>query len=261
MSEGREGRPVFTDLCAWTGHWANLPPEAGQGDVLAALGGEGVARVCLSPLDGLWALNPHLANGALYRMAGECPQVYPVPLLDPGVPTWREELERARQAPRLRLVRLAPAYGGYDLPEADELLGALGEAGLGAAVQVRVEDPRRQHPLAQVPDVPVAAVVEAARRHPDVPVVLAGAVARGVEEALPALGELPRFYADIAQVDGMDSVRRLVDAGAGPRLLWASHAPLFMPQAAVARVLADLDDTEAWALLAGNARELLGDTG
>ena len=51
------------------------------------------------------------------------------------------------------------------------------------------------------------------------------------------------------------------DAGAGRRLLWASHAPLFMPRAAVARVLADLDDTEAWALLHGNARDLLGDPG
>ena len=109
MSEGREARPGFTDLCAWTGHWAGLPPEAGQGDVLGALEGEGVARVCLSPLDGLWALNPHLANGALYRLAGECRQVYPVPLLDPGVPTWREELEQI--APELEMSQASEEEG------------------------------------------------------------------------------------------------------------------------------------------------------
>lgn len=258
MPEDEDATPGFTDLCAWTGHWAGLPRQTDSEDVLASLAAVGVARVCLSPLDGVWALNPHLANDAIYRLAKQSPQVYPVPLLDPTLPTWREEIERAQAVPRLRLVRLAPAYSGYDLEAADELLAALETAGLGAAVQVRIEDPRRQHPRAQVPDVPVASVVAAARRYPEVPLVLAGASARGVEEVLPALGELPRLYADTAQVDGMDGVRRLVDAGAGQRLLFASHAPLFMPQAAVVRVLADFDDAEAWALLAGNAAGLLG---
>jgi uncharacterized protein len=251
--------PECIDISAWTGHWASLPVPGEVEEVLDSLAEVGIGRICLSPLDGVWGHNPHVANEVVYRAAAAHPQVYPMPLIDPTIPTWPEELARAMQAPRLRLVRLVPAYGPYRLEQAEALFEELVARDLGCVVQVRLEDGRRQHPLAQVEDLPVAEVVQAAQSHPHLKLVLGGANANGVKEAAEAMLQLPNFYAEISQVDGMDGLRRLVDMGLGHRLLLGSHAPLFMPLAAVARVLADLDDDEAAAIMGGNARGLLAE--
>ena len=49
----------------------------------------------------------------------------------------------------------------------------------------------------------------------------------------------------------------LLDAGIGGKLLFGSHAPVFMPAAAVARVLNDLPDDAAVGIMKDNAEGLL----
>ena len=166
-------------------------------------------------------------------------------------------LERARLQPRLHLVKLAPTYGAYELEVADELFEALAAAGLAAIVQVRLEDPRRQHPLAQVPDLPPESVVEAARRHPGLPLIIGGAATRGLVAVSAALRDLKKLYADVSQVDGLNSIGVLVEKGLGKKLLFGSHAPIFIPLAGLSRVVADLQGEVAEDILCNNARRML----
>ena len=253
---------MIVDINAWTGHWGSLPPAGQVEAVGAALRQIGVARICLAPLDAVWCHNPHQANDLVYQAARQAEDIDPVPLLDPTIATWWQELERARAQPRLRLVKLAPAYGSYELEAADELFEALAAAGLAAIVQVRLEDPRRQHPLAQVPDLPPESVVAAARRHPDLQLIIGGAATRGLMAVSADLRGLSNLYADVSQVDGLDSISVLLEKGLGKKLLFGSHAPLFIPLAALSRVLADLDDEVAEDILRNNALKILdGSTG
>ena len=246
----------IVDVCAWTGHWASLRLPGSADRVVASLEEVGVGSVLLSPLDAAFAHNPHLANADVYEAAERWPAVQPVPVLDPGVATWGEELAlaAARRAPA---VRWLPAYGGYDLKDADECAAAVGEAGLVLFVQTRLEDVRRQHPGAVIPDVDPAEVADLARRNPRVPVVIGGATWRAVLDLGPEILGQERLYADISQADGMDSLLRMVEAGLAPRLLFGTHAPFFVPLAGLARVVLDLEAPEAEAILAGNARRLL----
>ena len=154
--------------------------------------------------------------------------------------------------PRVRLVKLHPNYGNYDLVQADGLLAALAERELAVIIQTRMEDPRRQHPRALVPDVPAEDVAAAAERHPDLTVVLGGARWNEIRALGPRLLAVPRFYADTSQADGMDSLAVLCQEGLTERLVLGSHAPLFIPYAALARVVTDLDDDAATAILGGN---------
>jgi predicted TIM-barrel fold metal-dependent hydrolase len=55
----------------------------------------------------------------------------------------------------------------------------------------------------------------------------------------------------------MDSVKTLVKEGLGNKLVFGSHAPVFMPAAAMARVLNDLSDEVAVATMKENAARLL----
>jgi predicted TIM-barrel fold metal-dependent hydrolase len=173
------------------------------------------------------------------------------------VATWREELARAAAQPRVRLVRLLPTYSPYPLTQADVLLDALAKAGLAALVQTRLEDPRCQHPLAPVPDLPAAAVAEAAARHPELTVILGGARTSDIRALRERLRSIPRLYADVSQADGLDAVPLLVEEGLADKLLFGSHTPLFIPHAALARVVTDLSDDHAAAILGANAEQAL----
>ena len=224
--------------------------------VRASLQEYGVDRICISPLEAAWCRNPHRFNGALYRAGGTTDTIWPVPVLDPTVATWRDELDRAVRV-RVRLVRLLPAYSPYALADADGLLRALAREGLAVIVQTRLEDPRRQHPLAQVPDVAAAEVADAAERHPSLTVVIGGPRTAEIRALRDRLLGLPNLYADVSQADGMDALKVLVEDGLREKLLFGSHAPLFIPYAALSRVVTDLSGEDAAAVLGGNAERML----
>jgi uncharacterized protein len=249
---------MIVDINAFIGHWPFTPVCGDLPAVRASLRALGVERICVSPLEAAWCRNPHLANAALVEAAAAFEDVWPVPVLDPTVATWRAELARAASHSRVRLVRLLPTYAPYSLTQAHALLEGLQEAGLGVLVQTRLEDPRSQHPLALAPDLPATEVADMAARYPELTVILGSARTAEVRALRDRLLALPRFYADVSQADGLDAVRLLVEAGLGDKLLFGSHAPLFIPQAALARVVTDLSDADAAAILGGNAARVLG---
>lgn len=250
---------MIIDVNAWVGHWPFRPVPGGLDTVCRSLCDVGVERMFMSPLDGVWCRDPTHANEFLYRAASNTEDVWSVPLLDPGVRSWASELERAAREVRARFVKLVPKVGGYDLPAADALIAAAGAEGLGVIVQTRMEDPRRQHPLAQVGDLAMREIAEAARRHSDVTVIAGGPRPGEIVALREDLLTLPNFYADISQCDGVGAVARMVEEGLAERLVFGSHAPLFIPASAVARVATDLDDGPATAILRGNAMRILGE--
>lgn len=249
---------MIIDVNAWTGPWpalVNVPYNVAS--VRASLREYGVARIFMASLTAAWSANPHLCNSVVYGAADEYDDISPVPVIDPTLPTWTEELEKAAGHRAVRMIKLLAGYGGYDLAAADELFEEAGRVNLAVMVQIRIDDPRRHHSLAQVPDVPAADVIHAAERHPDLKLVMGGASAATLRDFAAQVRDLPGLYADTSQVDGVDSVKMLVDTGIGGKLLFGSHAPVFMPAAALARVLIDLPDDATMAILEDNAVGLL----
>ncbi len=250
----------IVDVNAWTGHWGTYTVPGTVDAVRRQLLDVGVTRICLAPLEAVWAHNPHHRNTTVYQAAARFADITPVPVLDPTIASWPEELHRARQA-GVRLVKLVPAYSRYDLGTAEPLLDALEEACLTVLVQLRLEDPRCHHPMACVEDFPAADVARMAQRRPRLTVIIGGATTANLVALKAPLRDLPSLYADISQADGMDAVRRLVDAGLHTRLLFGTHAPLFEPLAGLARVLPELDDQTAAAVLGRNASAVLDRNG
>ena len=249
---------MIIDVNAWTGPWpALIKVLHDAASIRASLREYGVEHIFMAPLAAAWSANPHLYNSVVYEAASEFEDISPVPVIDPTLPTWPEEFAKAARHPAVRMIKLLPGYGGYELAVADDLLAEAGRAGLAITVQIRIDDPRRHHPLAQVPDFPVQAVAEAASRHPDLKLVIGGASAATLRDFALQIRELPGLYADTSQVDGVDGVKMLVDAGIGGKVLFGSHTPVFMPAAAVARVLSDLHDDTAVGILEDNAWGLL----
>lgn len=249
---------MIIDVNAWTGPWPALVNVLYDvGSVRSSLRAYGVKRVFMAPLAAAWSANPHLCNRVVYEAADEYDDISPVPVIDPTLPTWPEELAKAAGHRTVRMIKLLPGYGRYGLDAVDELFEEAARANLVVTVQIRIDDPRRHHPLAMVPDVPAGDVVEAAKHHPNLKLVMGGASAVTLREFAAQVRDLPGLYADTSQVDGVDSVKMLVDAGIGGKLLFGSHAPVFMPAAAMARVLNDLPDDAAVGIVKDNAAGLL----
>lgn len=249
---------MIIDLNAFIGTWPSHPVVGDVEAVGNSLKAYGVDRIFVSPLEAAWCRNPHRFNQQLYESVEALEDVWPVPVLDPTVATWRKELDRVVERPEVLLVRLLPAYSPYRLSEADDLMEALIESGLGVIVQTRMEDPRRQHPLAQIPDVPAAEVADAAERHPDLTVIIGGPRVGEIRQIKDRLLKLPNLYADVSQAEGINAMRELVGNGLTEKLVFGSHAPMFIPYSALSRVLTDLDNETAAAILGGNAARLMG---
>lgn len=248
---------MIIDLSAFTGSWPFYPVMGDLESVRNSLQRYGIERIFVSPLDAVWCRNPHIFNNRLYQAAGEFSDVWPVPVLDPTIATWRKELEKAIKQTKVRLIRLLPAYSPYKLSDANVLLEALVESGLGVIVQTRIEDPRRQHSLAQVPDVPASEVADAAKLLPDLKVVIGGPRKGEILALKDCLLDLPNLYADISQAEGMNAIQEMTDAGLADKLVFGSHAPFFIPHSALARLMMDADNDTAEAILWNNTMRII----
>jgi predicted TIM-barrel fold metal-dependent hydrolase len=247
--------PVI-DINAWTGHWHTFPVQGEVDAVRNSLKDIGVDRIFLAPLHAVWGHNPHYCNKDVYAAATAHEDIEPVPVLDPTLATWKEEVVKAVEH-GVRLVKVLPAYSQYNLVEQGDFLAALAEAGFILLVQTRLEDPRRQHPLGQVPDTDPAVAVEVARHYPKLKVVIGGAAWSAILNLCDTLLQLDNLYADVSQADGMDTMKVLLEKGMGEKLLFGTHAPLFIPLAGLARVITDISDEQAAAILGGNTVRLL----
>ena len=184
---------MIIDVNAWTGPWpalVNVPYDVAS--VRSSLREYGVERVFMAPLAAAWSTNPHLCNPAVYEASDKHDDISPVPVIDPTLPTWPAVLATAAGHRAVRMIKLLPGFGRYGLDAADEMFVEAGGAGLAVSVQIRIDDPRRHHPLAMVPDVPASDVVEAAKRHPDLKLVMGGASAAALREFAAQIRDLPR---------------------------------------------------------------------
>jgi uncharacterized protein len=246
---------MITDCCAHVGAWPHRNIGVGAAELARMLGSFEVSQIFAGRLEALWLENPQDAN----RLPAEKNDaVTIVPVLDPTVATWSEELARLVRTGALRIVRLYPNYGSYTLEQADPLLAALAKRGIVAQIHVRMEDLRRQHPRAVVPDVPVKAVADAAERHPELKVLLSGASTPELRTLADRASKLRNLWADSSQADGCGAVGALLKTPWRERLLFGSHVPLFIPYSAVARVVLDVDDDAAEIVMSINPKRLLG---
>ncbi len=248
---------MMIDLNSFIGTWPSHPVMGDPKDVWSSLRAVGVTRIFASHLASVWCRNPHVYNPMLFEASEAFEDVWPVPVLDPTVADWQRELTCVCAHQKVQMVRLLPNYGGYDLAQVGGFLQAIQDAGLSVMVQTCLEDPRRHHPMAVVPSLTASVVMDMAEQFPELRVVIGGAKAAELRNLAERILALPNVYADTAQVDGLDAIKILVDKGLGERLVFGSHAPLFIPHAAVGRVITDVSDDVAEAILAGNALRLL----
>lgn len=178
-------------------------------------------------------------GGVNSRLADECRRhgegvLIPFGAVNPKLPDWQEDLRRCAEEYRMPGIRLHPNYHGYSLedPAFAELLRLAAVRRMVVQIAVSMEDARTQHPLLRAPVVDVSALPALARPFPETKIVLLNwwSALRG--DKLKPFVEASNVYFDIATVEGVEGIPRLLERLPAARVLFGSHAPFFSMEAA-----------------------------
>lgn len=185
----------------------------------------------------------------------------PIGAIDPTLPDWREDLRRCQEVHKMPGVRLHPNYHGYDLdnPAFAELLDEAGRRGLIVQIAMKMDDDRHLHPLLKnLPTTDPSPLIPLLARPGRPKVVLLNGLKNLTGQPLRKLLDAGDVWVDIAMLEGMEGLKRLI-AQIGPdRILFGSHAPFFYPEATALKLKeSPLSPQDAEAIRQENARRIL----
>ncbi|MBC7965409.1 MAG: amidohydrolase family protein [Fuerstia sp.] len=203
--------------------------------------------------------------GVNQRLADACrnrAELIAVGSINPDLPDWEDDFRRCTEEHNMPGIRLHPNYHAYTLddPRFRHLVELATAAGRFIQIASSMEDTRTQHARVQVPDVDIAPLVKLLKVMPGARVQILNHNLR--PPLLLQLGETPGVFFDTSRVDGTDGVPQLVQSVPSGRVLFGSHAPFLIPEAALIRVHESgvLDEASLRAVLSENAAQLFGNT-
>jgi predicted TIM-barrel fold metal-dependent hydrolase len=250
------------DVNVYLHHWPfrRLPADEPEA-LVAKLRAAGVTQAWCGSFEAL--LHRDVA-GVNTRLASDCRKfgsglLEPFGTVNPTLPDWPDDLCRCRELHGMRGIRLHPNYHGYKLddPRCGELLAAAAEHKLIVQVTAMMEDERTQHPLVQVPHVDASPLVAQLQQHGDLRVVLLNGFRNAKVDVVDKLAATRRCWFDIASKEGVAGVESLVKQVGYDRVLFGSHAPLFIHESALLKLKeSPLAGMQLAAIARGNAEEL-----
>lgn len=199
------------------------------------------------------------------RLVDECRKfgagvLVPFGTVNPTLPDWQDDLRRCHEVHRMPGVRIYPNYHGYTLadPAAAELLALAEKRGLIVQIVAKMEDDRTQHPLVRVPAVDFKPLIELMKTRPKLRVVLLNAFMPLNAEQVGQLAAARNVFFDMGMLEGVGGITRLLKAAPLEQILFGSHAPFFVWEAAQLKLKeSELGEHQTKAIARENAAKLM----
>jgi hypothetical protein len=232
-------------------------------ELVEILRGHGVVQAWAGSFDGVFhkdlgAVNARLAEECRTRGEG---LLLPFGSVNPRLPDWEEELRRCDEEYGMPGIRVHPNYHGYPLddPAFARLLELACERGMIVQLAAWMEDERHQHPRMPVPAVDLAPLAGLVSDLPDLRIVLLNAVHVPGDRRLPPLVEAGHVWFDLAKLELIEGLAKLLERVPVERLLFGSFSPMFYFESTMLKLRESvLSETQTRAILQQNARRLLG---
>ncbi len=200
-------------------------------------------------------------TGVNQRLADACEQhseLIPIGSINPELPGWEDDLDECVNKHNMPGIRLHPNYHSYTLDDSrfTEFLKRSTAAGVFVQVAASMEDTRTQHPKLQVPDVDLSPLPEAMKSVPGATVQILNYNSR--PPLLAKLAATPGVFFEISRVDGTDGIAKLLKSASPDRVMVGTHAPFFIPESVLIRILeSNLSKDDLRLLLSDNVKQLL----
>jgi predicted TIM-barrel fold metal-dependent hydrolase len=200
-------------------------------------------------------------NGVNQRLADVCakhPELKPIGSINPTLPDWKNDLRVCVDKHKMSGIRLHPNYHGYllDDPRFTQLLKQATDSGALVQITATMEDTRTQHAMVRAPDVDLAPLAEITRKVPEARIQVLNYRPRA--GMISTLSKASGISFDTARADATDGVSKLLRSLPQGRVMFGSHSPFLIPEAALIRVAESrLTDNELHAILRTNAETSL----
>jgi predicted TIM-barrel fold metal-dependent hydrolase len=241
------------------GPWPFTPvPDRTAPELAAHLAASGIGLALVSHLGAVFQPEPMATNRKLFAAVRATPALLPVPVINPALANWREQLAECRAAAPLRAVKIFPNYHHYSLSSRrlDPFLDAIDEAGLKLVVNVRLEDERHKYFALKIKGVPVAQMSAFLQRHAQRHVLFTGIYKPEVEKLAPGHAN---FSADIAFCELTNTLELMLRKIPARRLLLGTCTPLLSTYGEVGKLTDAHIPASAKKLIgAENARRYFG---
>lgn len=227
---------MITDVNVWLSRWPTRRlPLDDTPQLVATLRSLHITDAWCASLDGLLHRDLRSVNR---RTVAECQQhgpglLRPVAVINPTLPGWQADLEDCQQL-EIQILRLMPGWHGYDLssPHFRQLLQSAQQARMLVQICLRLEDPRIQHTLLQIPDIDASPLLAPEITAIGCPLMLLNALASTTPDLAARLAANAGIGFDIAMLEGLAGLERLTTTLPGNRIHYGSYSPVFAPHAA-----------------------------
>ena len=217
---------MLIDANVHLGPWPfTLVPDRTAPALADHLAASGIRRALVSHLGAVFAPDPMPANRQLFAAVKRTPALLPVPILNPALAPWREQLAECRAAAPIRAVKLLPNYHNYSLRarHLEPFMAALKEAKLRLILNVRLEDERHKYFALRMAGVPVTQHAYFLGRFPQHHVLFNGIYKGEIEKLAP---DHQNFSAEIAFCEVTNVLELMLPKFPARRLLLGTCTPL-----------------------------------
>jgi hypothetical protein len=190
-------------------------------------------------------------------------RLIPFAVINPSYAGWQDDLKTCCDEFGMRGLRLYPKWHSYSLsdPCCRDLISAATERDMVISIPLRVEDNRQRSWLLNVPDIPLAEIVELVKAHPHARFLLLN----GLGYTSSALGRknngLPANYAiELSRLSAVlaNELGQLIANLGADRLLFGTGMPFNYPDPALVKLeVLDASETDKGRIRGQNAASWL----
>lgn len=197
----------------------------------------GITEAWAGSFEALLHRDLRTVNERLHKTCQKWAELVPVGAVNPNLPDWKHDLNLCLGQFSMPGVRLLPGYHGYALDDAvfGELLVTATKLGGFVQVVMAMEDTRTQSSSLQAPNVDPRPLRHWMQQIPDARVQILNC--RPSAADAQTFASIPRITVDTSRVDGTDGVAKLANVIGIDRILYGSHSPFLIPEAACIRMV------------------------
>ena len=251
--------PKIIDCSVWHGQWPFCHLRYSDLALMEKkLKSLNVEKAFISPLESVFAQDPHEGNFRMLEDIKDIPFFQPAPVIDLLLANWKETLEKLYNDLKIKMIRLIPNFHMYELTEDSlkELVAFTSPRNIIIAIPMRMEDPRGQSPLLKEPmELPTVGAAKALSFYPQQKFIFNNIYWGEVNDLYYIL---KNTLFDIAMIEPVNPLKAIKTRYSADRFVFSSNCPFFYPEGNWNKLsYADIEKEEIEKIASGNIEKLI----